>query len=75
MQVRVKLMGVLKAKSPEGDKLELPDGSTVRQALVVLDISTDRVHVFSINGTLERNLDRRLEPNDELTVLAPVGGG
>lgn len=75
MRVRVKLMGVLKDKSPEGGRLDLPDGSTVEQALQALEIAVPSVHAVSINGTFERDFARILEAEDELAVLAPVGGG
>jgi len=75
MQVQVKLMGALKKKTPEGGKLDLPDGATITNALEVLDISRANVQVVSINGSFERDLSRPLDAGDELTVLAPVGGG
>lgn len=75
MQVRVKLLGRLKEKTPQGGRLELPDGSTVEKALAALDIATDGVQAFSINGEIVRDRSRVLRPEDELTVLAPVSGG
>lgn len=75
MQVHVKLMGVLKAKTPDGGTLDLSDGATVQEALTLLDIPTARVQVVSINGTIEHDFDHALAPEDQLTVLAPVGGG
>lgn len=75
MQVRVKLMGLLKEKTPPGDKIDLPDGATIEGALGLLDIATSKVQIVSINGELERDFSRRLEADDELTVLTPVVGG
>ena len=75
MQVRVKLMGVLKQKTPDGGKLDLSEGSTLEQALLSLDISGEAVQAISINGKFERDLSRTLEANDELVILAPVSGG
>ena len=75
MQVRVKLMGVFKPKTPAGGILDISDGATVESALNELDIPVQRVQVVTINGTFERDYSRALEPDDELTVLAPVGGG
>lgn len=75
MEIRVKLMGVLKEKTPAGGKLELEEGSTLRDALVLLDLPPKRVNAVSINGALERDFSRELKPDDELTVLPPVGGG
>ena len=75
MQIRVKLMGVLKAKEPQGNRLDLPDGSTVGEVLKMLDIPDQKVHTFSVNGSFDRDRQRKLESEDELMVLAPVGGG
>jgi sulfur carrier protein ThiS len=75
MEVRVRLMGVLKARSPAGNRLDLPDGATVVQALERLGLSADGVHTVMVNGSLERNRLRPLRPADELTLLAPLGGG
>ena len=75
MTVRVKLLGVLKEKAPEGGELDLPDGATIASALDALDISQKSVQVVSINGTFERDFSRPLEADDEMTVLAPVGAG
>ena len=38
MQIRVKLMAALKDKSPEGNVLELPEGSTINQALAAMSV-------------------------------------
>jgi len=75
VQVRLKLMGMLKDKVPAGNTLELSDGASIRDALVALDIPVDSVQVFQVNGGLERDKSRVLVDNDELTVLPPVGGG
>ena len=68
-------MGVFKSKTPDGDKLDLPEGATIETALSLLDLPAQRIQLVTINGTLERDLKRTLEPDDEMTVLAPVGGG
>jgi len=75
MQVHVKLMGVLKAKTPEGGTVDLSEGATVADALTLLGIPAARVQVVTINGTIEHNFGHALAPEDQLTVLAPVGGG
>ena len=75
MQVHVKLMGVLKTKTPEGGTIDLSDGATVDDALTILDIPTAHVQVVTINGTIEHDFAHALAPEDQLTVLAPVGGG
>ncbi|MBP90304.1 MAG: molybdopterin synthase sulfur carrier subunit [Planctomycetaceae bacterium] len=75
MKIQLKLMGVLKDKTPEDGSLELVDGSTVEDTLRALDIDTERVQVFTVNGSLERDRARVLAEGDELSVIPPVGGG
>lgn len=75
MRIRLRLMGMLKGNAPPDGGLELADGATIRAALEALEISVDSVQVFQVNGQLERNKNRVLDDDDELTVLPPVGGG
>jgi molybdopterin converting factor small subunit len=75
MKIRIKLMGVLKDKTPADGTLDVPHGATIEEVLRVLDISTQTVQVCTVNGTLERNLQRTLAVDDELSVVPPVGGG
>ena len=75
MQIRLKLMGLLKEKTPEGGRLAVDDGATIDDVLAELDIPRESVHVFSVNGEIEKNKGRPLADEDELTVLPPVGGG
>lgn len=75
MQVRVKLMGVLKAKSPPDNVLELPDESTINDLLSALDIDASFVQIVMVNNKPQPNRETVLAADDELTVLAPVGGG
>ena len=75
MQIQVKLMGLLRDKTPADGTLELADDATIEDALVALQIPADSVHVFTVNGTLERDKQRTLATGNELTVLPPAGGG
>ena len=75
MQVRVKLMGMFRLKAPEGNKLKLSNGATIDDALKALDIPGDHVHLVMVNGQHETDRGRTLEPDDELMVMPPVGGG
>jgi sulfur carrier protein ThiS len=75
LMIRIKLMGMLKDRTPPDGQLTLPDGATLAQALESLEIPVDSVQVFSVNAALERNKQRVLVDGDELTVLPPVGGG
>jgi sulfur carrier protein ThiS len=75
MRIRLKLMGMLKARTPEGGVLEVADGATIDDVLHALEIAPQRLRVFTVNGQFERDRSRALAPNDELTVIPPVGGG
>ena len=75
MQIRVKLMGMLKARTPAGGELEVADGATIDDVLCTLEIALRTTLVITVNGQFERNRNRELAPNDELTVIPPVGGG
>jgi len=75
MRIQLKLMGVLKDRTPEDGSLELTAGSSVEDALRALAIELDRIQVFTVNGSLERDRGRVLEDGDELSVIPPVGGG
>lgn len=75
MKIKVKLMGMLKDRTPEGGELELPDNSTIGSVLTALGIESETIQAFSINGSIERSRDVQLNDADELTVLPPVGGG
>ncbi len=75
MIVRVKLMGVLKAKTPAGGQLELADGASIEDVLRMLDVPVASVQVFTVNGSLERDHKRVLSDGDDLSVLPPAGGG
>jgi molybdopterin converting factor small subunit len=75
MRIRVKLMGILKQKTPEDQTLALEDGATIADALAALKVPIDSVQVFTVNGQLERDAQRRLSDGDEFTALPPVAGG
>ena len=75
MQIELKLMGVLKEKTPKNGRLELSGSATIRDALIALDIPLDSVQVFTVNGTLVRDKGHALSEGDDLTILPPVGGG
>ena len=55
MQIRVKLMGVLKPKTPPGGELEVADGATIEDVLRALAIEPQRIRVFTVNGQFERD--------------------
>ena len=75
MKIQIKLMGMLKDRTPEGGQMELPDDATIADALEALEVGGEDIAVFSLNGSLIRDREHRLSDADELTVLPPVGGG
>ena len=75
MQIAVKLMGLLKPRTPAGGRIELAEGATITDALRVLEIDAPPTFMFSVNGQLERSRERTLSADDQLTILPPVGGG
>lgn len=75
MEIRVKLMGVLRDKTPEGGALQMSENGTIRDALEALEIPLEIAQTFTVNGQLSRDHSLVLSDSDELTVLPPVGGG
>lgn len=75
MEVKLKLMGILKDRMPESGALELADGATVQDALNTLEIDAKTIQVLTVNGSFERDRGRVLSAGDELSVIPPVGGG
>jgi molybdopterin converting factor small subunit len=75
VQIRLKLMGTLKARTPPGGTLDVTAGATVGDVLRNLGIDPQAVRVCTVNGVLERDHHRVLGADDELVVIPPVGGG
>ena len=75
MQVRVKLMGALKDKTPVDERLDLPAAATIEDALQSLEITAPQIQIVMVNGRPQPDRSQALSPDDELTVLPPVGGG
>ena len=75
MEITLKLMGVLKDKTSDEGKLKIADGATILDVLTALDIPSEGVQTFTVNGQLERDRNRSLSDGDDLAILPPVGGG
>ena len=54
--------------------VELPHGSTLKDLVDRLGLPQDSVKVTFVNG-IARKLDYTLEPDDEVGIFPPVGGG
>ena len=75
MNIRIKLMGMLKDKAPTNGLLQVADGKTIREVLADLEIADTSVQAVTVNGSIQRDHTRVLAEGDELMVLPPVGGG
>jgi len=77
MQIKVVLYATLREKLPRENKgvamLEIPQGSTINDMLVELDI--DALVKCSVNGEITRDNKRVLNDGDEVQVFRPIGGG
>jgi molybdopterin converting factor small subunit len=75
MQIRVNLMGGLKAQAPENNSIDLPDGSTIDDLLAALEVDPAFVQTVMLNNKPQKDRTRVISADDELTLLPPVGGG
>lgn len=75
MQVRIQLMGGLKANAPPENVLELEEGASISGALDRLEIAGSQVQVVMHNGRPQANRETVLTDGDELTVIPLAGGG
>ena len=75
MKIKIKLMGMLKSHSPPNGELDFDDPPSIAEVLAALDLPSDAAQAFSVNGAIQRDKTARLQNNDELVVLPPVGGG
>ncbi len=55
-------------------EVELPQGSTLDDLVNRLDLPRREIKLFFVNGRAQ-DLDCRLEPDDEVGIFPPVGGG
>ena len=75
MQLKLNLMGALKAKSPPENRLDIADAASIDDVLAALEIAADQVQIVMVNGKPQPDRSTALAHGDELTVVAPVGGG
>ena len=79
MLVRAKLFATLARHLPgtrPGATIEvdLPEGATVADLLAKLHVPLAEARMFFVNGRV-RPVDWALQPNDEVGVFPPIGGG
>jgi molybdopterin converting factor small subunit len=80
MQIRLKVYGTLrdrlKDQLPGGQgTVEVADGTTINQLGSQLEIKLLPNCVIMLNGQVQPDRDRQLEPDAELTLIPPVAGG
>jgi len=77
MGVKVKLVGFLKKNAPQGKSMDLEnaDGRTVAEVMADLGIPPASVSIVLVNGRYVKPASYVLREGDELTLLAPIGGG
>jgi molybdopterin synthase sulfur carrier subunit len=79
MRIRVKLFATLGrriAGGAAGDlfPVEVPEGSTIADLIHQLNLPQEEVKVTFINART-RPLDWPLQPEDEVGIFPPIGGG
>jgi molybdopterin converting factor small subunit len=83
MRVRVRLYAtysryapaVAREGEPEKAAVDLPEGTTVRDALARLGLPADAPKLVFVNRRRADDLARTLADGDELAVFPPIGGG
>ena len=79
MRVRARLFATLRAYLPEAAadhalEVDLPEGATMADLLDRLGLPEQEVKVTFVNGRI-RSGDWILQPDDEVGVFPPIGGG
>jgi len=79
MRVWVRLYATLRAYLPEATSgakapVELPEGATMGALVKQLELPAGEVKVTFVNGRA-RSPDWVLQPEDEVGVFPPIGGG
>ena len=79
MKVRVKLYGTLGLRVPgyqhsQGIGIELPEGATVNDLLVLLKIAESQGAVVAIDGRIRKS-DNKIPDGAQAKIFQAVGGG
>lgn len=80
MRVTLRLFANLRKKLPPGSprgycELDLPDDATIGSVLAYVDIPETACQMILLNGLHCKELDRRLDDSDVLSVFPPLAGG
>ena len=80
MKVRVRLYAFLAELHSETARagspldVDLPEDSTLALLVDYLTLPKEQIKLTVVNGRV-RDLDHRLQPNDEVGIFPPVAGG
>ncbi len=79
MNIRVKLFATLGRRMAGGTAgdlfaVEIPEGSTIADLIHRLDLPQSEVKITFVNARV-RPLDWMLQPEDEVGIFPPIGGG
>lgn len=74
MNIEVKLFAYFREERGTMQKIQINEGSTVKNVLYVLDIKEDEVSLLFVNGR-STSLDQVLNEGDVVSLFPPVGGG
>jgi molybdopterin synthase sulfur carrier subunit len=80
MKIKIRLFATRLGSLPPGAarntaELEVPDGASVSEVIRFLEMPPESPKLVFINKRRERDLQRVLQPGDELAVFPPMGGG
>ena len=80
MKIELRLFASLRKRLPPGSPrgkcdLELPDGTTIGQLLLRMDIPRASAQMVLVNGDHDSDFERALRDGDVLSVFPPVAGG
>lgn len=74
MNIEVKCFATLACHSPQGNDMDVPEGTTVAQIMEQLGIAKEDVKIIFING-IHVDTDAQLNSGDRLGLFPAVGGG
>jgi molybdopterin synthase sulfur carrier subunit len=80
MKIELRLFASLRKQLPPGSPrgkctLDLPEGSTIGDVLVRMNIPRASAQMILVNGDHDRDFGRVLHDGDVLSIFPPVAGG
>ena len=74
MKVKVKLFATLRQFGPEEQEMELPEDSTLEDAVKILKLP-EKIPLLKIVNGEHRSIHYRLKERDEIALFPPIAGG